>query len=120
MWNEPSKEELNRLPRLYETENLPLAEKPIGMHFFLAGCDWWISEFDGEDLFFGYAVLNGDEEMGEWGSISLTELKSLKIGPGIEVDRDLHWKIKQAKDIPAIARSLGRSVGFDLTGNENH
>jgi len=77
MWNEPTKEELDRLPRLYQTEDVPLAEKLIQMHFFLGGCDWWIAEFDGEDLFFGYAVLNGDWELAEWGYISLSELKSI-------------------------------------------
>ena len=108
MWNEPTKEKLNQLPRLYETENLTLSQKPIGMHFFLGGCDWWIAEFDGEDLFFGYAVLNGDLELGEWGYISFSELKALKVGPGIEVDRDLYWEPKQAHDIPAIALNLRR------------
>jgi len=119
MWNEPTKEELDRLPRLYQTEDLPLAEKLIQMHFFLGGCDWWIAEFDGEDLFFGYAVLNGDWQLAEWGYISLSELKSIKVGPGIEVDRDLFWEPKPAKDIPAIASSLGKPVGSDPIRTDN-
>ena len=110
MWNEPTEHQLNQLPRLYETEETPLAEKLIRMHFFLGGCDWWICEFDGRDLFFGYAVLNGDWQLGEWGYISLQELKSIKVGAGIEVDRDLHWRPKQAQEIPAIAGSLRRTT----------
>ena len=111
MWNEPSVEELNQLPRLYETEDVPLSEKVIRMHCFLGGCDWYLAEYDGQDLFFGYAVLNGDWQLGEWGYISLSELKSIKVGPGIEVDRDLFWEPKQARDIPAIAMNMRRAVG---------
>lgn len=106
MWNEPSKEELNQLPRLYETENVPLAEKPIGMHFFLGGCDWYIAEFDGRDLFWGFALLYGAWKLGEWGYISFRELKSLKVGPGVEVDRDLYWRPTEAQLIPAISVNL--------------
>lgn len=108
MWNEPTEKELNQLPKLYETENQPLSQKLIRMHFFLGNCDWWITEYDGQDLFFGYAVLNGDRELGEWGYISFNELKSIKIGPGIEVDRDLYWEPKPFREIPAIAMNLRR------------
>ena len=108
MWNEPTQEQLADLPRLYETEEVPLADKIIAMHFFLGGCDWWIVEFDGKDLLWGYAVLNGDQENGEWGYISLSELRALKVRPGIEVDFDLHWTPKQAKDIPQIERGIRR------------
>ena len=51
MWNIPSAGQMALLPRLYETENIPLEEKIIQMHFFLAGCDWFIAEYDGADLF---------------------------------------------------------------------
>jgi len=46
-----SKERLDRIPRLYETENVPLKDKLIYLHFFIGGCDWYIAEYDGEDLF---------------------------------------------------------------------
>ena len=86
MWNEPTPEQLARIPRLYEAEDIPLREKPIHLHFFIGGCDWYISEYDGENLFFGYAILNNDLEMGEWGYISFEELKGIRIPPGFEVD----------------------------------
>jgi len=110
MWNEPTKEQLTKLPRLYETENKPLKDKPIYLHFFIGDCDWFISEYDGEDLFFGYAIL-GDSRFGEWGYISFSnpifaewgyisfeELKSIKIPPGIEVDCEFFnepWKASE-------------------------
>jgi hypothetical protein len=49
MWNEPTLEQLAKLPKLYETEKVPLKEKPIYIHFFIGNCDWFISEYDGED-----------------------------------------------------------------------
>jgi hypothetical protein len=76
MWNIPSKERFDRIPRLYETEATPLSEKLIHLHFFIGGCDWYIVEYDGDNLFFGYAILNGDLINAEWGYISFDELKS--------------------------------------------
>ena len=101
MWNEPTKEQLTKLPALYETENVPLAEKIIGMHFFINGSDWYVAEY-GDGLFFGYVILNGDLEMAEWGYFSLEELKQLKSQMGIEVDCDLHWQPKKAGQIPGV------------------
>ena len=50
MWNIPSKERLAMIPGLYETEDISLQEKLIYLHFFIAGCDWYIAEFDGKEL----------------------------------------------------------------------
>jgi len=102
MWNTPTQAELNKIPRLYETENIPLASKIIHMHFFLANCDWYIAEHDPEEqLFFGYANL-GDDMNSEWGYISFQELKDLIIAPGIHVDHDLYWKPRPAREVEKI------------------
>ena len=85
MWNEPTKKRLNEVPRLYETEEVPIKEKVIHLHFFMGNCDWYAVEFDGEDTFFGYAILNGDHQNAEWGYFSLSELVRLKVG-WLEVD----------------------------------
>lgn len=109
MWSEPNKERLNKIPRLYETEEIPLKEKIIHLHFFLGSCEWFICEFDGKDMFWGFVILNGDLEMAEWGYISFTELKSIKIGMGIEIDCELEifWKIRPAKEISLICKAQG-------------
>ena len=64
MWNEPSTERLSKIPRLYETENIKAQDKMIHLHFFIGGCDWFVAEYDGQDLFWGFAILNQDYEMG--------------------------------------------------------
>lgn len=101
MWNTPSQEQLDRIPRLYDTESIPLSEKAVHLHFFIGGCDWYIVEYDGEDLFFGYAILNGDIQNAEWGYVSFRELKSIKVG-FVEIDNDLHWVVVPAKGVPLI------------------
>ena len=101
MWNTPSTPQLDSIPKLYATESIPLAEKLVHLHFFIGGCDWYIVEYDGEDLFFGYTILNGDIVNAEWGYISFSELQSIKIG-FVEIDCDLHWEIVPAKQVPLI------------------
>ena len=101
MWNEPTKKQLEAIPKLYATEEVKAADKIIFLHFFIGGCDWYVAEFDGEDTFFGYAILNSDTEMAEWGYVNLSELKSLKVH-GIEIDRELNWTPKKASLIPKI------------------
>jgi len=102
VWNKPTKEQLAKIPRLYETEGIPLKDKLIYHHFFIGGCDWYVAEYDGEDLFWGYVILNGDLEMAEWGYISFEELKRIKIPPGFEIDCETCWQVKKAIQIEKI------------------
>jgi len=101
MWNEPSDETLAKLPKLYETEKVPLQDKMIYLHFFIGGCDWYIAEYDEADLFWGFAILNGDYINAEWGYISFSEIKSINVD-GIEIDNDLYWRICEASKIEKI------------------
>lgn len=50
--------------------------------------------FDGEDLFFGYVILIGDEQSAEWGYFSWQELHDLEIGP-LCVEIDGGWVTKR-------------------------
>jgi len=106
MWNIPSKEKLASIPDLCETENIPIEEKLVHLHFFIGSCDWWITEFDGKDTFFGFACL-GDPAMAEWGYLSFRELKNATAGP-LEVDREVNWKIKPVKEIPRLKEAACR------------
>jgi hypothetical protein len=101
MWNPPSEELLKQVPRLQSTEQVPLREKVIHLHFFSGDCDWYVAEYDGDDLFFGYAVLNGDMPNSEWGYFTLSELKDISIY-GLEIDHDVYWKPTPAGEIERI------------------
>lgn len=76
MWNIPSEHILNKIPRLYETESIETKEKKIYLHFFVAGSDWYIAEFDGEDTFFGFACLNRWKDIAEWATSHSKNSKS--------------------------------------------
>ena len=102
MWNKPTTEELSKIPGLYSSEHTPLKEKVIYMHFFIGGCDWYGAEYDPQDkLFFGFAILNDDLEMAEWGYFSFEELSDIKV-KFLEIDRDLHFTPSKAVDIKRI------------------
>ena len=103
MWNIPNKRRLAKIPRLYETEHIPLKEKLIYLHFFLAGSDWFAAEYNGRDLFWGFVILNQDFINSEWGYFSFKELKQIKVGP-YEIDCELeeNWKIRPASEIDKI------------------
>ena len=106
MWNKPTTEELAKVPKLYETEHVPLQDKTIHLHFFIGGCDWFIAETDGVDIMWGFAILNGDMDMAEWGYISLNELSGLNVS-GIEVDFDLYWQKRPACEVEKIRQAQG-------------
>jgi len=115
MWNEPTKERLARIPKLYDGEDIPAQEKDIHLHFFIGGCDWYISETDGKDIMFGFCILNNDYEMAEWGYVSLSELRSIKVGGWCEVDCELeeHWKVRKAKEVEQICKACGWTLDDD-------
>jgi len=77
------------VPKLGETD--AMERHPLALHYFSSACDWYICEWDGGDRFFGYAILNDDLEMSEWGYISRSELLSLeavllKLGDVLNLD----------------------------------
>jgi hypothetical protein len=108
MWNEPTKERMNKIPKLYETEDVPLKEKQVHLHFFIGGCDWYICETNG-DMMWGFCILNNDYEMAEWGYVSLSELRDIKIDGWVEVDCELEalWKVIKAFDVDKIRIARG-------------
>jgi hypothetical protein len=96
MWNIPIQSRLEKIPRLYDTEHIATQDKLICLHFFIGGSDWYAAEFDGDDTFFGYVVLNGDYQFAEWGYFSFSGLKAIKISGWLEVDCELEecWDVK--------------------------
>ena len=127
MWNIPSEERLARIPKLYETENIPLQEKTIHLHFFIGGCDWYIAEYDGADLFWGFAILNQDGENAEWGYISFAELKDIKINGWLQIDceKEEFWKVRKASEVENIRAAQGWPKQYSchkspVIGNNEH
>ena len=76
-----------QLPTLYAQEK---TSDPIAyVKFFMPSSNWtwYITEFDGEDTFFG--LVQGTEE--ELGYFSLSELQQVRNRFGLGVERDLSF-----------------------------
>jgi|SRR5690606_28367520 len=85
------------LPPLYSTEDV--ADPVVHAKFFspTSGWTWYVTEFDGEDTFFGL-VEGWDVELGYF---SLSELESVRGAGGLPIERDLHFKPQSLSKIRA-------------------
>lgn len=77
------------------------------LHYFIGGSDWYITEWDGKDTFFGYTILNNDYEYAEFGYISLSELLSYKGKFNSVIELDFYWTPATISDILG-ASGLGK------------
>ena len=87
----------SRLPKLYETEDVPLSDKVAMVKFFHPAIDWtWYGiEFDGQDTFWG--LVDGFER--EYGYFSLSELQT-PVGPfQLTAERDRYFSPTTLRDL---------------------
>jgi hypothetical protein len=95
-----TKELIEKMPALYSQEEKGL-DAVAQVKFFspYSNWTWYATEFDGEDIFFGY--VEGFEN--ELGTFSLSELDKVTTKMfGMEmpaVERDLHWTPRPLKEI---------------------
>lgn len=106
MKNAPTMEQLNKLPRLYETENVSPEDKVVHLHFHIDGCHWWAMEWDNNDTFFGYVLFSGRSSDAEFGYFTLSELQKIKIDGWLEVENDPTWIPRPVKDVGLIRETL--------------
>jgi hypothetical protein len=85
-----------QLPRLYATE-MQGEEAIVQVKFFTPDSNWtwYVTEFDGRDIFFG--LVCGIEA--ELGYFSLSELTEVRGSQGLPVERDLYF-------VPATLREI--------------
>ena len=83
-----TKEILNRLPKLYSTENEKDPMVQVKFFFAEGSWSWYGIEFDGKDTFFG--LVDGFEK--ELGYFSLNELKQHRTRLGLGVERDMYFE----------------------------
>ncbi|MDY6895928.1 MAG: DUF2958 domain-containing protein [Thermotogota bacterium] len=104
MKNEPTREELLKLPRVMDTAGVPYPEKMIYIHFSFRGCSWYIAEYDDtEEKLYGFGILNNDFISAEWGYVSFNELRKFK-HDNQEIARDPVFTPKPAKEIDRILK----------------
>lgn len=80
--------ELSEIPR--KQNDGPIKDAIVKAHYFYGESDWFITEYHkGSNSFFGYVILNGDDQMSEPGYISVDEIT--KNG---KIELDFYWKAK--------------------------
>lgn len=82
-------EDLVNVPPLYSNEDLPPSDVKVHIKLFTPDSiwTWYITEFDGEDLCFGYVVGHFEE----LGYFRLSEIFLINGPLGLPVERDEHF-----------------------------
>ena len=78
------------IPKLYAQENKGgAAVVYVKLFLPVGGWTWYLTEYDPEDdVAFGLVVGHATE----LGYVALQELRDLRVGPGLRVERDLWWR----------------------------
>lgn len=102
-----TKEIENKLPKLYSTENVPIQDKKVAVKFFTPDGNWTWYAVEGEKrdddiLFFG--LVDGFEL--EWGYFTLNDIKVIRGGLNLPVERDMYFGNPLIKDISALRGRL--------------
>lgn len=69
-------QQIAAMPKTYEQGDKG-DQATAHLHYFVGGCDWYITEKDvdgGVQQAYGYAIINGDDEMAECGYICIEEI----------------------------------------------
>ena len=98
---------LEILPPLMSQDGNPQALAMVKFFDPIGSATWWASEFDGDDTFFGFALLN-DPTMAELGYFSLKELESIGATPErfyLGIERDEHFEPTKLSEIISEVKS---------------
>jgi superfamily II DNA or RNA helicase len=98
-------QELSEIPKLYKQSKLG-KDAIVHAHYFLGGTDYYITEWDGKDTLYGYAILNGDTQMAELGYVGREDImKTTASKPykkGFELD--FNWTKKTLNEVLGISK----------------
>jgi len=97
-----TKVDLENLPALYSNEDIADPIVQVKLFFPMGQAAWYLTEFDGEDLAFGFCIIHE----AELGYVSMQELKDLNIG-GLGVERDTSFTPKKLSEVK---KELGYAV----------
>lgn len=98
-------QQIDTMPKTYQQSGEG-DQAIVHLHYFLGGSDWYITEKDvegGVEQAYGYACLNGLEDMAESGFISIAEITQY----GAELD--LHWTPRSLAEVKALLARRARS-----------
>ena len=85
------------MPEMYSTEDVPEGDQVVHEHYFIGGCDWYITEWNPSDgSAYGWCDLGHG---GEWGYVNLVELEGVLARDMFPVERDCYWQPTRFSDI---------------------
>jgi len=105
-----TKELREMLPPLYSQDGKGMEATAYAKFFHAYGAgEWFATEFDGDDTFFGWAQHVGGYPGGEWGYFSLSEMESVearingRVIAGLQaIERDIHFSPARLCEIKEI------------------
>lgn len=100
-----TKQLAKRLPRLYETEDVPTENKIAVAKFFHAwsGSTWYVIEYDGDQTCWGLVKMWDYEP--EFGYFSLSELFNEEYFPfGIPPERDIFFRPTPVEELAVFGK----------------
>ncbi len=99
------------LPPLYSQE-LEGLDAVAHVKFFGGGrWTWLVTEFDGDDLMFGYVVSGLGPDCDELGYFALSELAELRFPPfGLPIERDLYFTPTPLRELSYLLIATTSSV----------
>jgi hypothetical protein len=86
MWNKLTKKQIELIPKLGSQGEK--SDPKVYAKFFLGSWTWYVTEMEG-DIMFAF-VTSPMVSSGEFGSVSYSELVSLKAQGWVEVDREVY------------------------------
>jgi hypothetical protein len=92
-----TKELLQKVPKLYETEDDPDPRVYVKLFFPSFQWTWYVTEFDGQDVCFGYV----DGDFPELGYFSLKELVETRDKLGMPIERDRSFRPCRLSELKA-------------------
>lgn len=102
------KDHMAGMPALHETKDVPVREKDIYFRLLTMRSEYYVAEWDGQDIMLCFVIKDRDYETAGWAWVSLDAL----LDQG-KVVHDPTWVITSADEISKITRTKWFRYGTD-------
>lgn len=110
------------LPRTGATDGKKPSETRVPLKLFdpCGRLTFFCTEWDGEDIMFGYMISPLGSDCDEFGYSSLKELSEVRNRLGLGIERDIHWdpNTTLAEAVPALAERDPETVAAEKAFEE--